>query len=56
MGSLCRPPNTDENQSMKAKSCEGKVQPEIVLGINHNMDLLKNSQHKPTNIFLETLS
>ena len=64
LGSLYRPPNTDENQFLnhvheimtKATSCKGKVLPEIVLGLDHNMDLLKSSQHKLTNIFLETLS
>ena len=40
----------------KATSCKGKNLPEIVLGIDHNMDLLKSSQHKSTNLFLETLN
>ena len=64
LGSLYGPPNTDENQFInhihcimtKSTSCKGKNLPEIVLGMDYNMDLLKSSQHKPTNLFLETLN
>ena len=64
LGSLYRPLNTDENQlinnicekTTKATNCKGKIVTKIVLGMDHNMDLLKSSQHKPINIFLETLN
>ena len=62
--SMYRPPNTDTDQFTtiicdivsKIMNVTGKLQPEIVISMDHNMDLLKGQFHTPTNKFMEELS
>ena len=64
LGSLYRPPNTAIEQFhthlvdiiTKAKKIRGGNKPEMVLGIDHNIDLLKSSHHPQTHSFIEELS
>ena len=62
LGSLYRPPNTSESEfliSMKSilenHSKINKNRKEIILGMDHNLDLLKHSTHVPTQKFMELL-
>ena len=62
LGSLYRLPNTSENQfliSMKSfldnYSKIDKNRKEIILGMDHNLDLLKHNTHVPTQKFIELL-
>ena len=61
IGSLYRLPNTDETtlvNHMKNTLLKLKNEPthkEIIMGMDHNLDLLKIHQHKPTQKFLETM-
>ena len=62
LGSLYRLPNTSENEfliSMKSfldnYSKIDKNRKEIILGMDHNLDLLKHSTHVPTQKFMELL-
>ena len=59
LGSIYRPPNTDPTKFvckmqtilMKAK----KLTKHLAIGLDHNLDLLKCEQHKPTQAFMEML-
>ena len=58
IGSLYRPPNTDPIEFTQkfekiAKTCVTENKRGI-FGLDHNLDLLKCSQHTPTQTFLET--
>ena len=64
VGSMYRPPNTDISQFSsnifsivnKARSTNCKPQPEIILGMDHNIDLLKGTNHTQTQKFIDELS
>ena len=58
MGSLYRPPNTSETEFLNSYSellykCKLESNKEIILGLDHNLDLLKCHIHKSTENFLE---
>ena len=59
VGSLYRPPNTNETEFletitkiMKLGKLEKK---EVILGMDHNLDLLKSHKHRNTELFLEKI-
>ena len=62
-GSLYKPPNVDIDQfsehlssiTNKVRQVQGRHLPEMVLGMDHNMNLLNNAIHPPTHKFIETL-
>ena len=64
IGSMYRPPNTQVEQFSKhikeivnqARDITGKSMPEIVLGMDHNIDLPKGVHHAPTHEFIELMS
>ena len=64
IGSMYRPPNTNISQFStnianiirQARMAKGKSLPELVIGMDHNIDLLKGSHHNPTQKFIEDLS
>ena len=64
LGSMYRPPNTDTNQFSsniisivkKARSTNCNSQPEIIIGMDHNIDLLKGTHHTQTQKFIDELS
>ena len=64
VGSMYRPPNTDimqfsiniANIISQAQKTNGKCPPELIIGMNHNIDLLKGSCHNPTQQFITDLS
>ena len=64
IGSIYQPPNTDLDQFSdnltnivnKAQTTKRKISCEIILGMNHNVDLLKGNQHLPTHNFIENLT
>ena len=64
LGSLYRPPNTGIEQFSdhlidiinRAKRPKGGISPELVLGMDHNIDLLMGKQHAQTHKFIEDLS
>ena len=64
LGSLYFPPNTGIEQFSdhlfdiinKAKKPKGGTCPELVLGMDHNIDLLGGKQHAQTHKFIEDLS
>ena len=64
IGSIYRPPNTDLDQFSdnlsniinKARTTKRKIPCEIILGMDHNVDLLKGNQHLPTHNFIENLT
>ena len=57
LGSLYRPPNNPPKEFMREYSellkNLSKEKLELILGMDHNLDLLKITQHKPTEEFLE---
>ena len=58
IGSMCRPPHTNEKNFLKDYGLllkQLKVEPEkdILIGMDHNMDLLKTLKHKHTQSFLD---
>ena len=59
IGSLYRPPNTDVTNFMdKVRDIIITAQTEkkqIILGLDHNLDLLKEARHSPTHKFLEMI-
>ena len=59
IGSIYRPPNTDANvfnNILEKVSAETQVQGKrLVLGMDHNMDLLKEAHHAPTHQLIETM-
>ena len=59
IGSVYRPPNTDPCNFIKifnniSNICTTQKKC-LLLGLDHNLDLLKADQHKPTQLFLETI-
>ena len=64
IGSIYRPPNTDLDQFSdnltnivnKARTTKRKIPCEIILGMDHNVDLLKGNKHLPTHNFIENLT
>ena len=64
IGSMYRPPNTDITQfsnniatiTSLAWKTKGKCLLEIIIGMDHNIDLLKGSCHNPTQQFITDLS
>ena len=64
MGSMYRPPNTDLDQFSdnltnivnRARATTGKIPYEIILGMDHNADLLKGNQHTPTQKFIKNVT
>ena len=62
-GSMYKPPNTSNEQFItniteivhKTKSVKGQHSPELVLGMDHNINLLNGKSHKPTQKFIETM-
>ena len=63
-GSLYKPQNDGIDQfsehlssiTYKVRQVQGKHLPEMVLGMDHNMNLLNSAIHPPTHKFIETLS
>ena len=61
---MYRPPNTDINQysnnlsEIITKGCtiKGKLTPEVIIGMDHNMDLLKSNEHSATRNFIDNIS
>ena len=64
LGSMYQPPNTRVEQFSsnlidiikKARNTEGKLILELVIGMDHNIDLLKGMQHSQTHKFIEDIS
>ena len=62
-GSMYKPSNTSNEQFItnimeivhKTKSGKGQHSPELVLGMDHNINLLNGKSHKPTQKFIETM-
>ena len=63
IGSMYRLPNTDITQSStnianiisQARKANEKCLPELIIGMDHNIDLLKGSCHNPTQQFITDL-
>ena len=58
-GSIYRPPNTDienfiENYTNSLSSIKKDKNKELILGLDHNLDLLKQASHRKTQDFIET--
>ena len=58
-GSIYRPPNTDiekfiENYTNSLSSIKKEKNKELILGLDHNLDLLKQATHRKTQDFIET--
>ena len=61
---MYKPPNVGIDQfsehlssiTYKVRQVQGKHLPEMVLGMDHNMNLLNSAIHPPTHKFIETLS
>ena len=64
LGIMYRPPNTNLDQFTenltniitKIKNVQGKLTPELIAGMDHNVDLLKGMQHTLTHKFIEDIS
>ena len=64
LGSIYRPPNTKIEQFSnnlsdiihKARNTGSKLIPEIVIRMDHNVDLLKGTQHTPIHNFIKDIS
>ena len=58
IGSCYRPPNTDPRQFVRMHktllSTPSKLNRSIIIGMDHNLDLLKSDHHSSTQNFLET--
>ena len=57
-GSIYRPPNTDPYEFINwFQSTIGnlKTTTDLILGLDHNLDLLKSDHHRPTKEFLHTI-
>ena len=60
LGSMYHPPNTQIQQFgsnlieiiNKVRNARGKLSPKIVIGMDHNIDLLKGIHHTPTHKFI----
>ena len=61
---MYKPPNVGMDQfsehlssiTYKARQVQGKHLPELVFGMDHNMNLLNSAIHPPTHKFIETLN
>ena len=61
---MYKPPNVDIDQFSsnllsivnKTKQIQGKHPPELILGMDHNMNLLNGMSHSPTHKFMEDIS
>ena len=58
IGSIYRPPNTDSNEFIKTfnqvtQCC--KQNKRLIVGLDHNLDLLKSNIHRPMQNFLESI-
>ena len=57
--SMYRPPNTDSKlfleQYKKLITKLKKISPEIIVGLDHNLDFLKSDQHRLTNDFINLI-
>ena len=64
IGSMYRPPNTDVikySNSLseivtKTRTARNKLAPEIIIGMDHNVDLLKSNEHTATSNFIRTVT
>ena len=64
VGSMYKPPNVNIDQysnnlstiENKIKPATGRHTPEIIIGMDHNINLLNSTTHLPTHNFMETLS
>ena len=64
LGSMCKPSNTDPDtfsghlkQIMdKVKTAKSKLQPEVIIGMDHNMDLLKGLTQTSKHKFIDNTS
>ena len=59
IGSVYRPPNTEPDRFTEIfkdvkKTCTSQKN-SLILGLDHNLDLLKANLHRPTQTFLETI-
>ena len=62
-GSMYKPPNAESKQLIdgfeilvtKVRSNQTKVSPELIIGIDHNLDLLKEQIHLPTRQFIDKI-
>ena len=62
-GSMYKPPSADskllidsfETLVTKVRSNQAKVSPELIIGIDHNLDLLKGQIHLPTRQFINKM-
>ena len=60
VGCMYKPPNTDNTLLINsieqivtlARSSKGKQQPKLIIGMDHNLDLLKGQTHQPTRQFI----
>ena len=59
IGSIYRPPNTNEKEFISVIAriieCSVSEKKEIILGMDHNLDLMKNHLHKNTKTFLDMM-
>ena len=63
LGSMYKPPNVDITQFSTnlsrivndTRQAQGKHPPELILGMDHNMNLLNGASHPPTHKFMEDL-
>ena len=61
IGSMYRPPNTKDDTftdsilKIKHKISLEKERRELIIGMDHNYDLLKSTEHKKTQYFLDTI-
>ena len=61
VGSMYRPPNNTDDTflesilNIKHKLSSEQEKKELIIGMDHNFDLLKSSDHKQTQYFLDTL-
>ena len=63
LGSMYKPPNVDITQFSTnlshivnhTRRTQGKHPPELILGMDHNMNLLNSASHPPTHKFMEDL-
>ena len=61
VGSMYKPPNSDPSTFSthlkqivaNVRNTKGKTQPELIIGMDHNMDLLKGLTHHPTHSFMD---
>ena len=63
IGSMYKPPNVESKQLIdgfetlvtKVRSNQRKDSPELIIGIDHNLDLLKGQIHLPTRQFIDRI-